>query len=84
MHLIPIKSFQKLELSASILGGAAGGGGADTGSGIIWETTAGITYYLSNRGSFIFKSGFLNAVNGSLQGIVLRIGLAVDFSLPTE
>ncbi len=82
VHIIPFKNLQRLEFSASMLGGAAGGGVADTGSGIIWETAAGITCNLSNRSSIVLESGFLDAVKGSLQGIVLRFGLAVDFSIP--
>ena len=82
VHAAPFRKWQSLKLSASILGGAAGGGGADVGSGIVWEASGGIIYKISNISSIMIKGGFFDAVNESFQGVVIRCGLSIDFSIP--
>jgi len=82
VNVIPFRGCQRLELSARVSGGAAGGGGTDPGSGLIWESAAGFSYKLSDKNSIILDFGFLDAVKGSLQGIVLRVGVSSGFSIP--
>ncbi|UAM99828.1 hypothetical protein K8354_08520 [Polaribacter litorisediminis] len=68
-------------LFTEALGGVAGGGGVDSGEGILVKPTVGINYHATNDLSFHASAGQMWSPAGSVNSSNINIGLAYGFSV---
>lgn len=60
--------------------GAAGGGGVDTGEGIVVRPVIGLNYHISNALTFSISGGQLKAVSGDVNSTNVNIGFNYGLS----
>lgn len=70
--------------SAELLVGAAGGGGVDTGNGIITQPMAYLGYQWPGGIAMRLGAGRIAAVSGALNGTVLEASLGFAFGVPSR
>lgn len=61
--------------------GPAGGGGLNTGSGLVYQANLGLGFDLTKSLSLMGTVGRMNAVNGHLRANVVGISLAYEFRI---
>lgn len=64
--------------------GAAGGGGANVGGGLVWQANANLGYQLNEKLSLTAGIGRMEAVKGAFKANVLNVGLVYNFDLFTQ
>jgi len=72
----------RVALTAHAEGGAGGGGGMDTGGGLISQGTLGARWRAYGPFTLLADVGRMQAYEGSFVADVLAVGLAIDFSRP--
>lgn len=65
---------------AQLLGGAAGGGGIDLGSGLVFQYSAGLMRSLSENWGFALGVGQMQGVRGNFKPYFVDAGIAYRFS----
>ena len=76
------RSGQGLLGGAELLAGAAGGGGVDTGSGVVVKPMAYLGWELSPAASLRLGAGWIKAPNGELSSAVLDLSAVFAFDVP--
>jgi len=82
MHWPLLKSPLFFEVEALI--GPAGGGGLATGSGLVWQSNAGIGYQFSDNYSLVAQYGYMAAIQGNFKATVMTVSVASNFTLFTK
>jgi hypothetical protein len=62
--------------SAAAEAGAAGGGGVDVGSGLLYQFTGGYRWQFSDQFSLYLEAGYAEADRGSFEAVAYQVGLA--------
>lgn len=70
--------------AAELLLGAAGGGGVDTGSGIVTQPMAYLGYEAPSGIAARFGAGRIRAVSGALSGTVVELSVGFVFGVPAR
>jgi len=68
-------------LFAEAAAGVAGGGGVDSGEGVLVRPTAGINYHLNDNFSFTASGGQMWSPNGNVNSTNLNIGFTYGLSI---
>lgn len=71
----------KFSFFAEVAGGVAGGGGVDSGEGILIRPTAGINYHVNEKFNFNISGGQIKSVYGNVNSTNLNIGLTYNLSI---
>ena len=64
---------------ALVLGGAAGGGGIDLGSGLVFQYGARLVHHINHNWGFTVGAGQMRGVKGNFKPIYTDIGIAYRF-----
>jgi hypothetical protein len=67
------------EFRAKVLGGAAGGGGIDLGSGLVYQFGAGLVYQMHPNWGLSIGAGQMRGVKGSFTPLFTDIGIIYRF-----
>lgn len=67
------------EFRAKVLGGAAGGGGIDLGSGLVYQYGAGLVYQMHPNWGLSIGAGQMRGVKGSFTPLFTDIGIIYRF-----
>lgn len=67
------------EFRAQLLGGAAGGGGIDLGSGLVFQYGAGLTHHFNQNWGFTLGAGQMAGVKGNFKPVFTDIGIVYRF-----
>ena len=70
--------FPKWNINAKALFGAAGGGGLDVGSGLIFQYSAGIERKIGKRNNFFVSFGRYTPLEGNFKPYSLDVGFVID------
>ncbi|MCE5177619.1 MAG: hypothetical protein LLF81_00565 [Porphyromonadaceae bacterium] len=65
---------------AQVLGGAAGGGGIDTGNGLVFQYSAGLAHQINQNWGFSIGAGQMVGVKGNFKPIFTDIGIIYRFA----
>lgn len=71
----------RFSLYAEAAGGVAGGGGVDSGEGILVRPSAGINYHVSNDFNFTISGGQMWSPYGNVNSTNLNFGIVYSFSV---
>lgn len=71
----------RISLYAEAAGGVAGGGGVDSGEGILVRPSAGINYHVTNDFNFTISGGQMWSPFGNVNSTNLNIGLVYSLSV---
>lgn len=72
---------KKISLFAEAAGGVAGGGGVDSGEGILIRPSAGLNYHVNNDFSFNMSLGQMWSPYGNVNSTNLNVGLTYSLSV---
>ena len=72
---------QKISLFAEAAGGVAGGGGVDSGEGILIRPSAGINYHFNDDFNFNISAGQMWSPYGNVNSTNLNIGFTYSLSV---
>lgn len=72
---------EKVSTFAELSAGVAGGGGIDSGEGILIRPTAGINYHLNSNFSFHVSGGQMWSPYGNVNSANINIGFKYGFSM---
>jgi hypothetical protein len=72
---------ERISLYAEASAGVAGGGGIDSGEGVLIRPTAGINYHVNDNLSFNASGGQMWSPKGNVNSTNLNIGLSYGFSI---
>jgi hypothetical protein len=73
--------FDDFYIEAEGLFGAAGGGGLETGAGLVWQVNANLGYNIDDSLSVTLGLGRMEAFEGKFKANVISFGLAYKFDL---
>lgn len=71
----------KLSLFSEVAGGVAGGGGVDSGQGLLIRPTAGINYHVNDNFNFNISGGQMWSLEGNVNSTNINIGLTYSLSI---
>lgn len=71
----------KISLFAEIAGGVAGGGGVDSGEGVLVRPTAGINYHISDNFNLNISGGQMWSPFGNVNSTNINAGFTYSFSI---
>lgn len=74
----------RIALEAEALTGAAGGGGINVGSGLVYQVNFGVGYRMSDALSLHAGLGEIRAANGPFRARVSSVSLSYHFNLLTQ
>lgn len=80
-ELRPLRDQRHVFTAAAELG-VAGGGGVPVDSGLIYEFSAGYRYQWTERVSFLFEGGKVEADQGAFEAVLFVLGVRFDLALP--
>jgi hypothetical protein len=72
------------EFCAQALGGAAGGGGIDLGSGLVYQYSAGLVHHINQNWGFAISAGQMAGMKGNFQTFFTDIGIVYRFGVIQE
>lgn len=78
---LTIPATERLFMNAEGLVGAAGGGGLNTGSGLVWQGNAGPGFRVNPHLSIMATAGRVESFNGPFKANVLSLALTWHFGL---
>ncbi|MFH1709370.1 MAG: hypothetical protein ABIF71_15840 [Planctomycetota bacterium] len=65
-----------LNWECALYGGAAGGGGVDTGGGLLFQPEAGVSIDLGREYALLLRAGYVLPRDGNFEGWVTTLGVA--------
>lgn len=68
------------QFRAQVLGGAAGGGGIDLGSGLVFQYSAGLVHQISQNWGITVGAGQMASVKGTFKPLFTDIGIIYRFA----
>lgn len=72
---------KRISLFAEAAGGVAGGGGVDSGEGVLVRPTAGINYHFNDDFNFNVSAGQMWSPYGNVNSTNINIGVTYGFSI---
>lgn len=69
----------RVRAEAGLLAGAAGGGGVDTGGGLLVQPEIGLVIHLSDSYSVYVREGYLHAFSGDFDCLTSSLGICRSF-----
>ncbi len=72
---------ERISLFAEVAGGVAGGGGVDSGEGILIRPTAGINYHFSDDFNFNISGGQMWSPYGNVNSTNINVGFTYSLSV---
>ena len=75
-YRLPIAIEERLAISPSLTVGGAGGGGVDTGGGLVGRTNLALEYKFLNTLGLLIEGGYINALDGNFAAPYAGMNLA--------
>jgi len=68
------------QFRAQVLGGAAGGGGIDTGHGLVIQYSAGLAHHINQNWGFSIGAGQMTSISGNFKPFFTDVGIIYRFA----
>jgi hypothetical protein len=68
------------QFRAQVMGGAAGGGGIDTGHGLVIQYSAGLAHQLNQNWGFSIGAGQMTSISGNFKPFFTDVGIIYRFA----